>query len=135
MRALEVLEDEVEGGQALLAVHELPRTVISILHHDRLQVVGRSVAVSNVVEEPTDLVLSPPVAALVRGNEEVTGDVADRHDPERSGVHHQTAPSHAIKITRDIRLTPFGQVVRGVYRVKRLSLGSRDATTRLGCVQ
>ena len=86
MLAPDVLEDEVERRQALLAVDQLPRAVVPALHHHRLQVVGRPVALPDVVEELSDLVLAPPVAALVGGDEEVAGDVTDRNGLKPSGI-------------------------------------------------
>src|SRR5205823_548694 len=78
VRVPEVPEDEIESGQALLAVHKLPRSVLTALHHHRLQVIGIRVAFPNVVEELTDLVLRPPEASLIRGDEEVPTDITDR---------------------------------------------------------
>ena len=83
----------IEGGQALLAVDQLPRTVGTSLHHHRLEVVSPAVALADVVQELANLVLCPPVAALVGGHEEVAGDVTDRQDLEKptiSGISHQS---------------------------------------------
>lgn len=71
MFAREISEDEEQGREALLPIDELPRAVIPAFHDDWLQVVGRTVALPNVVQELSDLLLTPPVPALISGNERV----------------------------------------------------------------
>ncbi len=73
-----VLEDQVERGQALLAIDELPLSVGSRLDHDRLQEVRLAAALVHIIEEPTNLGSSPPVPALIRRHEEGVLNIADQ---------------------------------------------------------
>jgi hypothetical protein len=71
------MENQVQGCQALLAIDQLPLAVGHRLHHDRLQVVSATLALIYVDEKVIDLVGTPPIAALISRDIELSGNLAD----------------------------------------------------------
>ncbi len=74
--APDVEQDQVQGGQPLLTVDQLPAAVRHPLHHHGLQVVAGVVAGFDVVQQVGDLSRPPAVAPLVGADVELAGDLA-----------------------------------------------------------
>ena len=77
----DVFRDQEQGCQALLAVDEFPALTIALQHDNRLKVVvgglspaGFALVGLDVLQKLAHFLASPPVAALVRGDEELALD-------------------------------------------------------------
>jgi hypothetical protein len=96
---MDIAKDQQEGCKALLAVDELPFTVLAAFYYDWLKEISPSGALADVIEEPGDLFASPAVPSLVTRNKELPDDVADEHGPQfgsQSALHSPTIALHGV---------------------------------------